>query len=168
MGKYSASDAKSTPRLQLVKNKPTVRLGGSLPSEEMEPGKYLVACENAWLESTGKNYRAVLQFRIVDGVHHGTALRMWIDEAADRGGNISPIGKYARHCWIALGRELQDGDPVAEPGEIFGGRRFVVSVGYRKSELPRGKGRQSPELAALKKDPSDYLRVHEIVSREDF
>jgi hypothetical protein len=132
----------------------------------MQPGKYLVVCEGAWLEPTGKNHRAVFQFRIVDGKYHNTALRMWIDGAADSGGFISPIGKYAHHCWIALGRELQDGDPVDEPALIFSGRRFLVFVGYRKSELPKGKGKQAPELALIRKN-DDYLRVHEIVERVD-
>ena len=167
MSKSHTDDSKSKPSLKLLKTKPAVRLGGGLPTEDMAPGKYLSVCEHVWLEPTGKNHRAVFQFRIVDGKHGGIALRMWIDGAADAGGFISPIGKYARHCWIALGRELQDGDPVDDPGQFFSGRRFIVSIGYRKSELPHGKGRQSPELALIRKDSADYLRVHEIVSRED-
>jgi hypothetical protein len=138
-----------------------------MPAEDMAPGKYLVACEGAWLEPTGKNHRAVFQFRIVDGKHHGTALRLWIDSAADAGGIISPYGKYARVCRIALDRDLAESDPVAEPAAFFSGRRFVVFVGYRKSESPRGRGRQSDDLAMIKKDASDYLRVHDILSRED-
>jgi hypothetical protein len=161
------TNAKPKASLKLLKTKPAVRLGGTLPTDDMQPDKYLVVCEHAWLEPTGKNHRAVFQFRIVDGKHHGVALRMWIDEAADAGGFISPIGKYARHCWIALGRELAEGDPVDDPGQIFSGRRFIVFVGYRKSELPRGKGKQSPELAMIRKGSDDYLRVHEILTRED-
>jgi hypothetical protein len=163
----SSTDSKPNARtLQLVKSKPAVKLGGSLPAEDMPADKYLAVCEGAWLEPIGKKHRAVLQFRIVDGKYHGVALRQWIDDAADAGGFISPIGKYARHCWIALGRELQEGDPVDEPGQIFSGRRFIVFIGYRKSEHPGGKGRQSSEFAMIRKD-DDYLRVHEIVSRED-
>jgi hypothetical protein len=167
MAKSHSNTAKSKPTLKLVKTKPAVRLGGGLPTEDMVPGKYLVLCEHSWLEPMGKAHRAVFQFRIVDGKHNGIGLRMWIDSAADAGGFISPIGKFARTCWIALGRELEDGDPVDEPGQIFSGRRFIVSVGYRKSQLPAGKGKQSPELAQIRKDADDYLRVHEIVSRED-
>jgi hypothetical protein len=162
----TASPKHKAVNLQLVKSKPAVKLGGSLPAEDMVPDKYLAVCEGAWLEPIGKKHRAVLQFRIVDGKHHGVALRQWIDDAADAGGFISPIGKYARHCWIALGRELQEGDPVDEPSQIFSGRRFIIFVGYRKSEHPGGKGRQSAEFALIRKD-GDYLRVHEIISRED-
>jgi hypothetical protein len=133
----------------------------------MEPGKYLALCENAWLEQRGKRHRAALQFRIVDGKFGGVALRMWIDNAADEGGFISPTGKYARTCQIALGRPLQDGDPVDQPGEFFSGRRFIVFVGYRKSQDPNGRGKFSDELAMIKKPEGDYLRIHEIISRED-
>ena len=52
----------STPKLKLLKPRVKVRLGGSLPTEGMDPGKYLVVCENAWLESTGKAHRAAFQF----------------------------------------------------------------------------------------------------------
>jgi hypothetical protein len=160
---------KPTPTLRLVKAKANVRLGGSLPTEDMEPGKYLVICDTAWLEPVSKHtqeHRAAFQFRVVDSKYHGTALRMWIDKAADAGGIISPIGKYARHCEIALGRPLEEDDPVDEPRLIFSGRHFLVSVGYRKSELPKGRGRQSDDLALLRKDSQDSLRVHEILSLE--
>lgn len=161
------SGSTQKPNLRVVKSAPAVRLGGTLPTESMEPGNYLVSCENAWLEQRGKSHRAALQFRVVDGKHGGVALRMWIDNAADNGGFISPTGKYARACQIALGRPLHDGDPVAEPGEFFSGRRFIVFVGYRKSELPGGRGKFSDQCAMTKKQDGDYLRVHEILSRED-
>ena len=136
----------------------------------MAPGKYLVECDSTWLEPVSKNtqeHRAVIQFRVIDNKFNGVALRMWIDKAADAGGIISPTGKYARHCEIALGRPLEEGDPVDELRQIFGGHRFLVQVGYRKSELPKGRGRQSDDLSLLRKDDKDQLRVHEITSRED-
>src|SRR5262249_29053841 len=120
-----------TPKLTLVKTKANVRLGGTLPTADMAPDKYLVVCENAWLEPVSKNtqeHRAAIQFRVVDGKYHGVALRMWIDGAADAGGIISPIGKYARQCEIALGRPLEEGDPVDAPPQSFSGRRFFVFV----------------------------------------
>lgn len=157
-----------SPTLRVVKPASPVRLGGTLPTEGMEPGKYLVTCENAWLEPLrGKGQRAALQFRIVDGKHDGVALRMWIDGAVDGGGFVSPIGKYARVCQLALGRPLQDDDPIDQPGEFFTGRRFVVFVGYRKSERAGGGGRSSDDLALMNKDKRDYLRIHDVISRED-
>jgi hypothetical protein len=169
---YTGKKNKSTPtpNLKLVKAKPNVRLGGTLPTEGMEPGKYLVVCENAWLEPVSKHtqeHRAAFQFRIVDGKYHGTALRMWIDGAADAGGFISPTGRYARQCEIALGHPLEEGDPVDEPAQIFAGRRFIVFAGYRKSDRAGGGGQFSDDRAMIRKDDRDYLRVHEIISRED-
>jgi len=167
---YQSQQNASSPKLKLVKSKADVRLGGTLPAQDMGPGKYLVLCESAWLEPVSKNtqeHRAVFQFKVIDSKHDGTALRMWIDKAADAGGIISPTGKYARHCEIALGRPLEEGDPVDEPRQIFAGHRFLVFVGYRKSEQPKGKGRQSDDLALLRKDDKDQLRVHEMLSRED-
>jgi hypothetical protein len=159
-----------TPKLKLVKTKVKARLGGTLPTEGMAPGKYLVVCENAWLEPVSRHtqeHRAAIQFRVVDGKYHGVALRMWIDKAVDAGGFVSPTGKYARHCELALGRSLEENDPVDDPGQFFSGRRFIVFVGYRKSERAGGGGQSSEERAMLKKDDRDYLRVHDIVSRED-
>ena len=167
MPKSHSGDPKSKPNLRLVKIKPVVRLGGILPAEDMPAAQYLAACEHAWLEDMKKSWRAALQFRVVDGKYDGVALRQWIDNAADAGGIISPIGKYARHCWIALARELRNGDPVDEPGRIFSGHRFIVFAGYRKSELPGGRGKQSPDFALIRKDADDYLRVHEILRLED-
>ena len=168
MAKSRAHESESRPvSLKLVKAKPAVRLGGALPTDDMPPGKHLVLCEGAWLEPIGKKHRAAFQFRVVDGKHHGVALRMWIDNAADAGGFISPIGKYARTCEIALGRQLEEGDAVDNPAEFFSGRRFIVFIGFRKSERAGGGGRFSDDLAMLRKDGADYLRVHEIVSRED-
>jgi hypothetical protein len=168
--RYDEKKNKSTPKLQLVKAKPNVRLGGTLPTEDMAADKYLVVCENVWLEPVSKNtqaHRAAFQFRVVDGKYHGTALRMWIDGATDAGGFISPVGKYARQCEIALGRPLEDGDPVDQPAQIFAGRRFIVFAGYRKSDRAGGGGQFSDERAMMPKDAKDYLRVHEIISRED-
>ena len=142
-----------------------LRLGGLAPSDEMQPGKYLVVCEAAWIEPVGKQHRAVLQFRVLDGKHDGVSLRLWVT-ASDGGGIVSPTGRYARYCAIALGRPLDADDPISDPGEIFAGRKFVVFVGYRKTEHAKG-GKSSDERALTRKDAADFLRVHEIVSREE-
>jgi len=167
---YQSGENASRAKLKLVKPKANVCLGGTLPTQEMGPGRYLVLCDSAWLDPVSKNtqeHKAVIQFRIIDSKFNGVALRMWIDKAADAGGIVSPIGKYARQCEIALGRPLEEGDPLDDPREIFGGHRFLVSAGYRKSELPKGRGRQSDDLALIRKDDQDQLRVHEILSVED-
>jgi hypothetical protein len=131
----------------------------------MQPGKFLVACETAWLEPVGRTTRAVLQFSVVDGKHNGVALRLWVI-ASDGGGVVSPSGRYARFCEIALGRPLENDDPVGDPSQIFAGHFFVVQAGYRKTEKPKG-GMASDENAAHCKDDRDYLRVHDILKRED-
>jgi hypothetical protein len=132
----------------------------------MEPGNFLVKCETAWLEPIGsKGYRAVLQFRVVDGKYDGVALRQWV-MVSDGGGVISPTGRFARYCTLALGRPLQSGDPLNDPGQIFSGRFFLVQVGYRKTEKAKG-GMASDDNATHCKDERDYLRVHDMVSRED-
>jgi hypothetical protein len=87
---YQSSQNASSPKLKLVKSKADVRLGGTQPTQDMGPGKYLVLCESAWLEPVSKNtqeHRAVFQFKVIDSKHDGTALRMWIDKAADAGGS---------------------------------------------------------------------------------
>jgi len=113
----------------------------------------------------GKTTRAVLQFSVVDGKHDGVALRQWIT-AADGGGVVSPNGRYARYCEIALGRPLEKNDPVGDPNQIFSGRFFLVQVGYRKTDGPKG-GMASDKNAERCKDDRDYLRVHDILTRED-
>ena len=150
----------------VTKPTPGLRLGGTAPSEDMQPGNFLVECETAWLEAVGKTMRAVLQFRVVDGKHDGVALRLWVT-ASDGGGIVSPTGRYAKLCEIAFGRRLQDDDPVGDPAQIFGGRFFTVQVGYRKTDKPKG-GQTSDENAKRCKDDRDFLRAHDIISRVEF
>ena len=152
----------SKPKLKLlVTPKSDLRLAGVAPTDEMKADRYLVANETAWIEPLGKGHRAVFQFRVVDGKFDGTALRMWV-MVADAGGVISPTGRYARYCAIALGRPLEGDDPVNEPSQIFAGRFFLVEVGFRKTERAKG-GKCSDAFAQYKKDSADYLRVHGIV-----
>jgi hypothetical protein len=157
-------------KLKLVKREasgktPELRLGGIAPSQDMHPGKYFAVCESAWLEQVGKGSRVVLQFRLVDGKHDGVSLRQWLP-ASDGGGVVFPNSRYARQCSIALNRPLVQDDPINDPASIFCGQKFVVFVGYRKTEKPRG-GMATDENAQRRKDEADYLRIHEIISRED-
>jgi hypothetical protein len=136
-----------------------LRLGGLPASEEMRPGEYKISCEAAWLEPIGKGSRAVLQFRVIEGPHTGTALRQWLPAA--EGGIVAPLGRYAKHCALALGRELT-ADEDLDPAKIFVGRIFQALIGFRKTERRRG-GMASDSNAGHKKDDSDYLRVHELI-----
>jgi hypothetical protein len=81
---------------------------------------------------------------------------------ADAGGIASFSGLYASYCQIALGRPVTSDDDPAEVGPIFSGKQFVVRVGYRRSESPRGG---KPADDQVKKDDQDGLRVHEILRR---
>jgi hypothetical protein len=143
-----------------------LHLGGVAPAEDMTAAQYLMMCDTAWTEPVGKNIRVVLQFRCVDGNYDGVALRQW-PTASDGGNIVSPTGRYAKHCAIALGRPLIQDDPVDAPAEIFAGKKFLVFVGYRKTEKPKG-GMASEDNALRRKDDRDFLRVHEIISRVDF
>jgi hypothetical protein len=157
--------------VKLVKPSPNIRLGGKLPTEDMGPDNYLVDCGSAWLKPMSKytqEHDAIIQFRVADGKYGGVGLRMWIDKAIDEAGEVSSIGKYARYCEIALGRPLKESDPITRPGEIFSGHRFIVFVGYRKSRDAGGKGGPNRDEWAMIRKPDDYLRVHDIISREDW
>jgi hypothetical protein len=163
---YPNTKSKTTLKLVSAKsNANDLRLGGVAPTDGMAPGNYLVRCETAWIEPIGGQHRAVFQFRVVDGKYDGTGLRLWVI-AANGGGVISPTSRYARYCALALGRPLESEDPVNDPAQIFAARFFLVNGGFRKTEHPKG-GRSSDENAKVRKPDSDYLRVHEILSRED-
>ena len=112
-----------------------------------------------------KKIRIVWQFRILEGEHTGTSLRKWLIPA-DTGGSVSPFGYYARICELALGRPLQANDDLNNPGAIFNGQIFKVSVGYRKTLKPKG-GPYSDKNALVQKDEKDRLRVHELLERTE-
>lgn len=158
-------DSKSKINLQLVPTKSVseLRLGGFVPDSEMNPGIYSANCESAWIEEFGKGYRAVFQFCIIGPDHEGTALRMWV-QVGDCGKVVSPVGRYARYCEIALGRPLVRSDPLGDPGSIFTGRNFSVLCGYSKTERRTG-GHFSDKNTLIKKYAGDYLRVHDILGR---
>jgi hypothetical protein len=143
---------------------PALRLAGLAP-EGMHPGEYRVICETASLKQVGKAITAVLHHRVVDGPHTGTALKQWIP-VSDETGVVSPTGRYAKYCAIALGRALDVDDPIGDPSAIFAGLVFLVQVGWRKTEKARG-GKASDELGLTCKDSNDYLRAHEILCREE-
>lgn len=107
----------------------------------------------------------VWQFHVHEGLFHGVGLRKWA-VVADASGEVSPFGEYIKACEIALGRELTDDDDIANPAEIFSGKLFRVTVGFRKTDRPKG-GQASEQNARIKKDERDRLRVHAILARVD-
>jgi hypothetical protein len=130
----------------------------------MQPGEYKVQCEGASKKSFADGIRIELKFRVIDGPHTGTALHQWI--TVDGSGIFSPRSRYAAQCAIALGRPLNASDNPDDPASIFSGRIFQAFVGFRKSEKARG-GKHNPEYAMRRKDGSDGLRVHELLTREE-
>ena len=160
MSKYDGPFKKANLRLLSPEKPADLRLGGLAPSPDMKPGEYVAICENAWRE-VGKKIRIVWQFRIFEGEHIGTSLRKWV-MPADAGGSVSPFGHYAKICELALGRQLRADDDLNNPGAIFSGRIFRVTVGYRKTLNPKG-GPYSDKNALVQKDERDHLRVHELL-----
>jgi hypothetical protein len=163
---YRKAEPNAT-NLKLIKSKvAALHLGGLAPSDAMEPGDYVVGCQNAWTEPRGRNTRIVWQHRIIDGEHTGVALRQWLT-VADASGEVAPDSPYLRYCEIALGRPINVTDNLNDPAVIFKGKYFRVFVGYRKSERAGGGGKNSDDYALRRKDDRDYLKVHEILALEE-
>jgi hypothetical protein len=160
MSSYPTNTKKVNLRL-LSPGKPAdLKLGGLAPSPDMKPGEYVAVCENAWRE-IGKKIRIVWQFKVIEGEHTGTSLRKWLIPA-DAGGSVSPFGYYAKVCELSLARPLRADDDLNNPGAIFNGRIFRVTVGYRKTIKPKG-GPYSDKNTLTQKDERDRLRVHELL-----
>jgi hypothetical protein len=140
-----------------------LRAGGLEPSESMAPGQYVAACEGGTITTKGKTTIAVLEFRILDGPHGGTALRQWIT-IPDVDGVVPIASRYGRQCAIALEREIESGDDL-DPGTIFRGKFFLIDVGFRMTE--KIGGTPASDNALRRKDHKDFLRVHKIISRSE-
>ncbi len=138
---------------------PELRAGGVQADESMRPDKYVATCEGATLTKKGGSTIAVLQFRVRDGSFAGVALRQWIG-ISEINGVVSPGSRYWQQCSVALGGSIPDGEAL-NPDNIFTGKTFVVSVGYRLTTKGRG-GPALPENALTRKDEKDFLRVQEI------
>src|SRR5262249_6234655 len=98
-------------------------------------------------------------FRVLDGPHSGTALRMWLT-IPEINGLVSLGTRYARFCALALGRELEPGDAL-EPEAIFPGKTFLCFVGFRKT-LRMG-GPANDQNATQKKSARVFRRIHELL-----
>jgi len=163
---YRKTDSKST--LKLVGGasagaKPKqLRAGGLEPDESMAPGEFVGNCEGATVTTKGRTTIAVLEFRIIDGPHSGTALRQWIT-IPDVDGIVPPGSRYGRQCALALGREIESGDDL-NPAAIFKSKTFRIEVGYRMTEKIGGTA--TPENNQRRKDAKDFLRVHTLIAVE--
>lgn len=139
-----------------------LRAGGLEPSDSMAPGEYVTNCEGAKITTKGSTTIAVLEFRVIDGPHSGTALRQWIP-VPDVGG-IVPLGsRYGRQCALALGRDVEPGDDL-NPAAIFRGKTFRVQIGYRLTEKTGGIA--NDDNMHRRKDAKDFLRVHRLMAME--
>src|SRR5262245_764458 len=102
----------------------------------MAAGEYKITCEGASKGPWGNAWRIELKHRVIDGPHAGTALRQFMP--VDASGIISPLSKFAQQCAVALGRPLDAEDDLNNPASIFVGKIFRASVGFRKTDKPRG------------------------------
>jgi hypothetical protein len=98
------------------------------------------------------------------GPYLGTALRQFIP--VDASGVVSPRSRYAQQCTVALGRPLEAEDNLDNPASIFVGKIFRASVGFRKTDKPRG-GKCTEGNETRRKDATDGLRVHELLTRDE-
>jgi hypothetical protein len=137
-----------------------LRAGGLEPDDSMAPGEYVASCEAASITTKGKNTVAVLEFRIIDGPHSGTAVRQWIG-IPDVDGIVPLASRYGRQCALALGREIETGDDL-NPAAIFRARVFLIQIGFRMTE--KTGGAPSEAHAAHRKDAKDFLRVHKLIA----
>src|SRR4030095_9618862 len=161
MQKSHNDNLKSNSSAKLTPIRPKLQFGGRRPTADLKPGDYLVKCVAAWTQSRGKETQAVWQFESPAVVYRGIALRKWMI-IADASGLVSFSGLYASYCQVALGRPVTADDNPGDIGPLFTGKLFIVRVGYRRSEKPRG-GRPADDQ--VKKDVEDGLRVHEILRR---
>jgi len=140
-----------------------LRLGGVQPSENMPAGEYKIMCEGASKRPWAQGWRIELKYRVIDGDHNGVALNQWIP--FDASGVISPRGRYASQCEVALGRPIEAEDDLNDPASIFCGRFFNAFVGFRKTDKPRGGKNSDSTNPMRKKDHDDGLRVHDLLAR---
>jgi hypothetical protein len=165
--KKSYPSARGKSNLKLVasgaEKSKRLRAGGLEPSESMVPEQYVAMCEGGTITMKGKTTIAVLEFRVIDGPHGGTALRHWIT-IPDVDGVVPIASRYGRQCAIALGREIESGDDL-DPAAVFKGKFFLIDVGFRMTEKIGGTA--TKDNALRRKDGRDFLRVHSILALQE-
>lgn len=128
------------------------------PALSGEPGERMATCTAATSKERGRKTIVTLDLLTDDG----EAGSLWLELPE----TLSALCRYVRLATMALGQAPQAGDSI-EPQAVFAGKRFRVWVGYRRTQHARGGGRVSDELAQMKKDSRDFLRVLDLVSREN-
>jgi hypothetical protein len=90
---------------------------------------------------------------------------MWVDIPDP----LTATCRYLRLVTLALGAAPKPGQPIHPESGIFKGKRFLLLVGWRKSERDvKGKQRFDDSLASVgPKDPKDFLRVHDLLEWVD-
>jgi hypothetical protein len=154
---YTSEHGKSSrARLKLthlpVKPVVRIRLGGTEPSENMQPSEYKVSCEAAAIRQFQHGgFRVDLYYRVIDGEHTGTALRQWFTISAS--GVVSPQSRYAQQCAVALGRPVDTSDDLHNPDSIFRGRILKPSSDSESRTNPRAgsTARRTPTVARARK-----------------
>jgi hypothetical protein len=139
--------------------KPSIRIAGRAAPADMLPGAYLARCLNAEVKRRGGQVRAVLTFRCEAGRVDGVLLTCWL--AIHK--TVAAHHKFARAYRIAIDRDLHVDEEISLEG--FVGKLFVVEAAFRKGKH-NGK-KWVPEDPAIRKDDSDFLRAHEVVSLAD-
>jgi hypothetical protein len=133
-----------------------IKVAGRAIPADMAPGQYVARCINADIKQRGSQVRAVLTFRCEAGKFDGVLLTCWL--AIHK--TVAAHHKFARAYQIAIDRDLQVDEEICLEG--FVGKLFVVEVAFRKGKH-RGK-KWIPEDLMKRKDQTDFLRAHDIVS----
>ncbi len=155
------SHSRLVPRKQAAGHDP-VAFVAPKPALSGEPGERSATCVDAVQQQRGRARQLVLTFDTDDGQFG----RMWIDIPAV----LTPMCRFIRLVAVALGGPPAAGTPIhPESDGLFKGRRFRVFVGWRKSRRePGGRQKFDDSLAAEgPKDPSDFLRIHDLLERLD-
>lgn len=120
------------------------------------PGERIATCTGVEVRRRGNKWQAILTFD-TEAQEVG---RLWVELPEP----LRPGCRYLRLVSLVLGREPEPGAPI-HPGNVFVGKKFMVFVGWRKSQRP-AKGKQifRDDLAFTgPKDPGDFLRIHDLI-----
>lgn len=129
------------------------------PTLTGEPGERIGECVEARLQRRGNKTQLVLTIET-----DGQVGRMWIDIPTP----LTSTCRFMRLVTLALGYAPAAGTPIhPESDGLFCGKLFRVVVGWRKSQRDAsGKQKFDENLAAVgPKDPTDFLRIHELLER---
>lgn len=143
----------------------TIRLkaGGKRAPDTMAPGNYNAVCVSGEIKQRGKALQAILGFKVRGDAQaeDGVLLQKWFNITLRPDGGVSPASVYFQACQLALGRPVQPEEEL-DPNEVFVGKSFKVTVGYRSTSIDNS---YAPSNTTHRKDPRDFLRIHELVEQ---